>query len=188
MTALSTLYEYLCLLAVFGWLLSRLAGRLLPGGAAEAAGLAAAGVLLALQWAVPQVALLAAIFAPVSGGVALFAAADLGRGFGLRHRPRPAAELLTVLAAYLLYLAAGLGVFAVDPHAAGYGGVPAAATAVALGGYALVRRDTLLAAAVLLAQLVWLADIGSENLFDNLAGVLLVPALLVGLWRRARGR
>ena len=183
---MAELYEYACLGLVAAWAISRPLFPALGAGRAALAGLALAGALMMWQWLDPGVAALAALFSPVSLGLALLAGADLARPFGLRPRRWGTGEMLVLLVAYVAFLHAALGWMQFDPYAQGYAGVAPAMLALVLGGYAFWRRDGLLAAITLGAQLAWLSGIGSENFFDHLAGALLVPALLIGLARRLR--
>ncbi len=185
---MSELYEYILLGAVLAWLFSRLAGLFAGPRAAALAGGALGGLAMAGQYLVPAVAGFSALFSPVSLGIALVAGADLARPFGLPPRRWPAAELLALLALYVAYVYASIGEAAPDPYALGYAGPGPAVVALALAGWAFWRRDMLLALTVVGAQLSWLSGVGSENFLDHLASALLVPAALIGLVRRLRGK
>ncbi len=185
---MSEIYEYVLLSAVLAWLFSRLAGLFAAPRAAALAGAVLGGLAMLGQFLAPGLAGFSALFSPVSLGIALIAAADLARPFGLRTRRWPAAELLALLALYVAYVYASVGEAAPDPYALGYAGAGPAVVALALAGWAWWRRDMVLALAVVGAQIGWLAGVGSENFLDHLASALLVPAALIGLARRLRGR
>ena len=185
---MSDLYEYLALTAVMSWLLSRLLGLFARPRLASLAGVALGAAAMIAQYLAPAAAGFSAVFSPVSLGIALAAGADLARPFGWRARRWPVRELLAVLALYVLYVYASVGEAPADPYAFGYGGIGPAVVAVVLAGWAWVRRDMLLAVVVVAAQVFWLSGIGSENFFDHLASALLVPAMLIGLARRLRGK
>ncbi len=92
-----------------------------------------------------------------------------------------------ILGLYCVYIFASIGGVAFDPYAFGYSGGAGLGVPVALAGYAYYRKDWLMAAIVAGAQALWLAGIGTENLFDHLTSALLVPALFVAIVRRMRG-
>ena len=127
---------------------------------------------------------LVAIFSPVSLGIAALALADLARPFGVMAQRWSWQELGVVLIFYCAYIYASLGGVAFDRYALGYSGGAAIGVPVALAGVAYYRKDWLMAAVVAGAQVLWMAGIGSENLFDHLASALLVPAVLIGMARR----
>ena len=185
---MNDLYEYSCLAIAAGWLISCISGAFLPPRPAVISALLVAVTMMGVQFAFPTTAVISAVFSPVSVGVAVFAAADMARAFGYEAPRRHPLELIVALSGYVWFLAASLGVFGVDPYGFGYSGVGPAAVAILLAGYAFLRSDALLGVTIVLAQLAWLSGAGSENLFDHLFGVLLIPALLVGLYRRLRGR
>lgn len=114
--------------------------------------------------------------------------ADWARPFGVQARRWSRAELWTLLLIYGAYIYASIGGTYFDPYAFGYGAKGAAAMAIVVGAYAFVRRDLLLGAIVVASQLAWLANIGSENFFDHVISALLIPAVIIGLRRRAKGR
>lgn len=185
---MTELYEILCVMAISGWVLSRPLRWFLSAPLGAIAGLAAAGLLSVVGLIWPASNWPAAIFSPVSLGIAGLALADLLRPFGVIARRWSLAELGAILGIYVAYIFASVGGTAFDPYAFGYSAGVSLGVPVAVAGYAYVRKDWLVAGIVAGAQILWMADIGSENLFDHLASALLVPAVLIGMARRFRGR
>ena len=96
-------------------------------------------------------------------------------------------KLVWALLILVVLLGAG-GALSMHPYAWFYTGLGPAILALAVGAWSLWRRQTVVIGAVVVAQVLWLADVGSSNIYDHLAHVLLVPGLILsGLWpvRRA---
>ena len=180
---MGSLYEILCVTAITGWLFSRPLGLVLGPQIAAISGLSLALALSGISLIWPASGWPIAIFSPVSLGIAALALADLMRPFGVIARRWSGSELLVILAFYMVYLFASLGGIAFDPYALGYTAGISLGIPVALAGYAYARRDWLLGAVIATAQALWATGIGSENLFDHLVSALLVPAILIGMWR-----
>lgn len=127
---------------------------------------------------------LLAVFAPF--GVMLPALA-LGRGLAMwGHAPMPwrSGDLIVVLVLYLAFLVASLDGVGINPYGWGYTPLGAAIAGVALAALALWRGRWCVAAAVPVAQGLWLAEIGPENFFDLVSHALLVPVVGIVLLRR----
>lgn len=184
---MNEIYEYSGLIVVVAWLASRYFARKVDVRQAVIRGFIFSVLFAATQYLWPYFALSTAIFSPVSLGIVLLCAADLARPFGGLARRWSRPELWALLAIYVAYIYASIGGSYFDPYALGYGAKGAGAVAVALGLYALVRRDVLLGGIVLGSQIAWLGNIGSENFFDHITSALLIPAILIGLRRRAKG-
>ena len=96
-------------------------------------------------------------------------------------------ELLVAAGLMLLVVLGAGGVIPIHPYGWFYGGAGPAALAVLLGIYALWRGYHAILIAVVLAQVMWLTDSGSSNLYDHLAHLLLIPAAIVSaMMRRVR--
>ena len=89
----------------------------------------------------------------------------------------PRGDLL-VLSAMMLVVAFGAaGVLPLAPYGWFYAGVGPALLAFGLGVWALWRRQIEVLGAVALAQVLWLLDVGSSNLYAHLSHLVLIPAL-----------
>ena len=185
-TGVGDLYEILCVSAIVGWVLSRPLRWFLGAQMGAIGGLGLALILSGVGLIWPASNWPVAIFSPVSLGIAALALADLGRAFGVRARRWSLAEMAGVLGLYVGYVFASVGGIAFDPYALGYNAGVSLGVPVLLAGYAYRRKDWLMGAVVAGAQVLWMANIGSENLFDHLAGALLIPAALIGMARRLR--
>lgn len=150
--------------------------------------LAGAGLAALAALADPWLALLSlmvALFAPFSLVVTAMALDSLARPFrrAARRAPTPAWALALALAALLAYLAASMGVIAPDPYRLGYHPAAPGALVAILLLWSWMRGDAWLALACLAAQSLWLAGLGSDNGFDQIAHALLVPILALRLAR-----
>lgn len=184
---LELVYEFLCVAAVTGWVLSRPLMLFLPSVLANLVGLGAAIALGICYLIWPYSGWVVAIFSPVSLGIAIYAVVDMTRPFGVIAPRWSLAELGAGLAAYCVYIYASLGWIMFDPYALGFSGGASFGVPVVLAGYAYWRKDWVLGGIIVGAQALWMAGIGSENLFDHLVSALVVPAILIGVARRVRG-
>lgn len=91
------------------------------------------------------------------------------------------AEILVFLLAYAVFLMASFGVLPIDLYRFGYAVWPVACIALALCLYALVTGNWFLAVVTVAAQGVWVAGWASENWFDTMLHVALVPVALITL-------
>lgn len=182
------IYEILCVTAITAWVISRPLGWFVGRQLGATSGLLIAGLLSLIGMLWPITNWPVALFSPVSLGVAALALADILRPFGIVARRWSLPELTAGLAMYVGYLYASLGGVLFDPYGLGYSGGVTWGVPVALAAYAFGRKDWLLAAVIAGSQALWLAGIGSENLFDHLASLLLFPAILIGIGRRLLAR
>ncbi len=126
-----------------------------------------------------------AVLAPFGVILPAMALQNMARGFGLNVKEFRTIELVIFVILYLVFLCASLGVFTFDPYRFGY--IPLNSHIIAIIGvlYALCRQYYPLAVAILLGQVLWFFDIGSSNFFDHISHALLVPIILVCLFKRA---
>ncbi|QYX56217.1 hypothetical protein K1T73_14305 [Roseovarius sp. SCSIO 43702] len=94
-------------------------------------------------------------------------------------------ELLTILLAYLGFLAGAMGVFRLSLYPLGYRAGPVAGMVLALCILALLAGNLTLAVVAVAGQAMWVLRLGSSNWFDHVLHVLLVPVIVVELVLRA---
>lgn len=92
----------------------------------------------------------------------------------------PRADLLVFAGLMIFVILGAFGLVPVFAYGWFYGGIGPAVLAVALAAWALWRGQIVVLIAVAVAQVLWLADLGSSNFYDHVAHFALIPALL---WR-----
>jgi len=179
---LTTMWEVLAGSIVFGWVLSRLwligrapllcygAGLVLIAGTALA-GLSFGGVFVAT-------------FEPFGVMLPLLCLANTANRAGLLNSPEvPRLDKLVLAALMLAVLLGAGGALPWHPYSWFYTGLGPALLAGVLGIWALARWQVHIMGIVALAQTLWLLDIGSSNLYDQVAHTVLIPALVISaLW------
>ncbi len=161
---------------VAGWALSRLPW--VPVWLGYVLGLLLFGVgsLLGLQVA----GIYVATFEPFGVVLPAVCLASTLRRVGVLNYPQITPWEKLGIAALLTFVVLGtLGLIAPNPYALFYTGLAPALLALSVGAWAALRAQPHILVAVLLAQVLWLLDIGSSNLYDHLTHVLLIPALVV---------
>ncbi len=174
------LVELIAAILVTGWVAERIAILILPRSApihwAPVAGYGAAAVA---GWIGGfGFGLWMSVLAPVGALVPVLCAAWSLKRLGLIRVPGvPTPDLLVfaLLGAVVLIGAAGIG--PVNPYAWFYSGLGAALLPVPIALWALWRGQIAVLVGLALGQALWLADIGSSNLYDQFSHFFLPPAL-----------
>lgn len=177
----------LWLAILLGWAGYAVLGTVIS--APVAAGLGGlAGVLAVLAFR-DTVALrgLVAVLGPIGVVLPLLALRHAGAGLGLPVQSFPTTGLVAFLLAYLLFLAASMGVLPADPYRLGYAPLPVAVMVLALCALGAVQGSLFLPLLAVLAQALWVAGWGSSNWFDHVLHATLVPVVAVVLIGRLVG-
>jgi hypothetical protein len=179
---MTSVWELLAGSIVLAWVLAQLPGmrdRVLSAtvlGLVMVAGTAFFGVEPGGIWI--------ATFEPFGVMLPALCAASLAVRSG-RIAPPPVsrAEKLIWAGLMLLVLLGAGGALPLHPYAWFYAGWGPVLLASGVAAWAYWRKQVVVLGVVALGQLMWLADIGSSNLYDHLTHTLLVPALaLSALW------
>ena len=112
--------------------------------------------------------------------------AGIARGSGLRVTRIARVDLAVLALAMTFVLMGAAGVLPLSPYGWFYGGFGPALLAGVLGGWALLRGHFVIAGAVVAAQILWIADIGSSNFYDQVSHFFLLPACLWAMLRPNR--
>lgn len=179
------MYELASAAILFGWLLSRSLRLILPMRRATLAGFGLAVPVVLLSYSSFVTGMFIGLLAPFGVLVPALALQNSARAIGLDTRRYSVSEMLGLWVFYLMFLMASAGVFNWEPYRYGYDAPGVAVVALALAVYAAWRGHVVVLASVILAQVLWLADIGSSNFFDQISHVLLVFILPVSALRRA---
>lgn len=171
----------LWLAVLLGWAGYCLLGTVIPAPlAAGLGGLAGVLAVLAFRDTVALRAMVA-VLGPVGVVLPLLALRHVAGGLGLPVQGFPIAGLVAFLLAYLLFLAASMGVVPVDPYRLGYAPLPVAVMVLAVCALGAVQGNVFLPLLAVLAQGLWVAGWGSSNWFDHVLHVALVPVVAVVL-------
>jgi hypothetical protein len=182
---MTAVYELGAAAVVLGWCLSRLLGLAIAPARATVLGYGLAAGIVLISYSSFLTGMFTALLAPYGVLLPALALQNTARRMGIHTKPYSSAEMVAAFGLYLLFLMASAGVFEWDPYSYGYGGQGAVMVAILLAGYALWRGHIVLLAVIVVAQALWLLDIGSSNLFDHLSHVLLVFILPITLLRCA---
>lgn len=170
---------------LFGWIVSEIAWAFSKKPLAIWGGYCV-GLLIVFAFSSSSPILMAtAVLSPV--GVLLPAGALVmsTRRLGFETKPFSVAELAVCFLAFLIYILMSLGfVVNVDPYRLGYTGLGAGGVAVVLAAVAIWRNYLVLLGAIVLAQLLWVFEIGSTNFFDHLGHFLWIVILPIILLAR----
>ncbi len=176
------LVETLAAAIVAGWVLHRFIAIGLPRSAPRSWALLGGygSMLLSAYIGGVGFGVWVATVAPVGVMLPLLCLASSARTYGVwEPEPAPRLDLLVIAALMLAVLLGASGIGPLDAYAWFYGGFGPALLAGAVALWALWRRQVVALVAVVLGQGLWLADIGSSNLYDHFAHMALVPALLL---------
>jgi len=182
---MTAVYELASAAVLLGWLISRVLRLVMQARQATLTGFGLAALVVVLSYTGFMTGMFIGLLAPFGVMVPALALQNSARVFGLNTRGYSVMEMLGFWVFYLAFLTASAGVLDWDPYRFGYAAPGAAIAALALSAYAVWRGHVVVLAAVVLAQLLWLADIGSSNFYDQISHVLLVFILPVCALRRA---
>ncbi|SEO69229.1 hypothetical protein SAMN04490248_109108 [Salinihabitans flavidus] len=179
---MTSVWELLAGSITFAWLLARI-----PGLRGRALLACAMGLVLVAGTALADLqpgGIWIATFEPFGVMLPALCASALAAGAGWIAPPAVSrAEKLIWAALMLVVLLGAGGALPLHPYTWFYAGWESVLLVLCVAVWAFWRRQTLVLGAVALGQLMWLADVGSSNLYDHLAHTLLVPALAVSaLW------
>lgn len=180
--------ELIAAVIVAGWVFERIAVLILPSSAPRHwAPVAGYGATAVAGWIGGfGFGFWVSVVAPVGAMLPVLCLAwSLKRMGWVQVRDVPALDLLVLagLGAVVLMGAGGLG--PINPYAWFYAGLGPALLPVGLGLWALWRGQTPVLIALVIGQGLWLADIGSSNLYDQLSHFFLPPALALLACSRA---
>lgn len=182
---MTAVYELASAAVLLGWLLSRLLGLALPVWRATLTGFGLAILIVSLSFSSFTTGMFIGLLAPFGVLVPALALQNSARAIGMDTRRYSVTEMLGLWVFYLMFLTASAGVFDWDPYRFGYAAPGAATVALAMAAYAVWRGHVVVLASVVLAQALWLADIGSSNFYDQISHVLLVFILPISALRSA---
>jgi len=176
---MNAFYDQLAYGLILFWALFRLFDLVSKTRIALGLGLAATVLVLSVGGLFNH--MMIAAFAPFGLLLPALALRNILCMSGVPAEPFRRLDVLVLLAGYVLFLCAALGVFSFEPYRLGYHPLPGGAVALAALAYLLWRGQFVLAGAVLLGQFAWVFGIGSPNLFDHLGHALLVPVMAIYL-------
>ena len=131
----------------------------------------------------PVFAGLTALFAPFGVLLPALCARSMARSLGLRVMPFHWTDLFLFLVLHGILISASSGLLPSDIYAYGYAPVGAMALALITCIWGFLRENLFMPGVALIATLLWVADIGSSNAFDNFAHLTLWPLALIALPR-----
>ena len=122
-----------------------------------------------------------ALVGPIGVVLPLLVLRYIGADLGLSVQVFGTVELLAFLGAYLVFLAATLGMVPVDMYRWGYAPVPVGAMVLILCGYGALTGNVFIPLVAVTGQALWVTGWGSSNWFDHVLHVLLVPITIIVL-------
>lgn len=181
---MNELYTSVTLGILIGWVAFKILSFILPNKTALIFGMFIGLMSATLARETQSILYFTAILSPIAITIPLLALRSLLQTFSISCPQFSKWEMAGILAIYIAYLAASLGVLIFDPYRLGYSFVWAGTLAIMLIGYGAVRRNPFFPIAAISGQILWVSDIGSSNYFDHIGHALLVPIILVALIRR----
>ena len=180
---MSLSFDHLAIGLLITWLVYRTVRGFVSGPTALALGGGLAALLLVFGQ--PPMSMLVAVLAPMGFMIPALIGRDIAAGFGAPVTPLGVWDVGLALVVCTALTLATLGFLHVDLYRLGY--LPFSGSLIALLAiaYCLFRRHFWLAAVLLAGQAVWVADIGSTNLFDYIGHLLIIPAALGWLTKSA---
>lgn len=132
--------------------------------------------------------LMVAILAPFGFLLPALALRDITGRMWVEIPPFQTPDVVVVLIASTLFIAASIGVFPVDPYRLGYSPEVPAIVSLASIFWALWRQQYFILGSVLVAQLIWSLGYWSPNFFDLILHAILAPICAIWLIERILAR
>ncbi len=125
-----------------------------------------------------------AVLGPIGIMVPMLALRHMAVGAGINVTPFGTPELIVFVLAYMGFLAASMGVLAVDLYRLGYLPVPVGIMVLACCAYGALTGNLFIPLVAVMGQAAWVMGWGSRNWFDHVLHALLVPIVLTVLITR----
>jgi len=178
---MTVIYQQIGLAIILGWIATACARPLGPAPRRAALGLAIGAAAVALfGWSVPVKAAMS-LLAPLGTILPALAIRHMLKMSGTPVRPFAALDLMVILALLILFYCGSAGVLPFDAYRTGYGPWAAPILTAAFCVWGWLRDNAFPPLMALTGQCIWMAGIGSPNIFDHVTHALLVPIIALNL-------